>query len=105
MSSTRAADTIIQTFAAVISTRFPFPGNSSFPRTADAGATPLIDAHAHWYPREFVELMEKEGPANGAKMGKDNAGNPVVVSGNHGRRVAESVYPRGRIYAYVMPTG
>jgi hypothetical protein len=43
MSSTSAADTIIQTFAAVISTRFPFPGNSSFPRTADAGATPLID--------------------------------------------------------------
>jgi hypothetical protein len=28
-----------------------------------------------------------------------------VVSGNHGHRVAESVYPRGRIYAYVMPTG
>src|SRR5690348_3346051 len=25
----------------------------------------IIDAHAHWYPREFVELMEKEGPANG----------------------------------------
>jgi aminocarboxymuconate-semialdehyde decarboxylase len=40
----------------------------------------IIDAHAHWYPREFVELMEKEGPANGAKMGKDAAGNPVVLS-------------------------
>ena len=40
----------------------------------------IIDAHAHWYPREFVELMDKEGPANGAKMGKDAAGNPVVVS-------------------------
>ena len=27
----------------------------------------------------------------------------VVISGNHGRRVAESVYPRGMIYAYVVP--
>ena len=34
------------------------------------------------------------GPANG---------NPIIVSGNHGHRVAESVYPRGRVYAYVMP--
>ena len=40
----------------------------------------IIDAHAHWYPREFVALMESEGPANGARMGKDNAGNPVVLS-------------------------
>ena len=40
----------------------------------------VIDAHYHWYPREFVTLMEKEGPANGAKMGRDAAGNPVVQS-------------------------
>src|SRR5262249_19127292 len=40
----------------------------------------VIDAHAHLYPREFVTLMEKEGPANGAKMGTDKAGNPVVLS-------------------------
>jgi aminocarboxymuconate-semialdehyde decarboxylase len=39
-----------------------------------------IDAHAHWYPREFVTLMEQEGPANGARMGRDAAGNPVVQS-------------------------
>ena len=41
---------------------------------------PIIDAHAHWYPREFVALLEKEGEANGAKMGRDMVGNPVVVS-------------------------
>ncbi|MGZ5092579.1 MAG: twin-arginine translocation signal domain-containing protein [Burkholderiales bacterium] len=35
----------------------------------------IIDAHAHWYPREFVTLMEKEGPENGARMGRDAAGN------------------------------
>ena len=40
----------------------------------------VIDAHVHWYPREFVELMIKRGPANGAVMGEDANGNPVVVS-------------------------
>jgi aminocarboxymuconate-semialdehyde decarboxylase len=40
----------------------------------------VIDAHAHWYPREFVTLMEKEGPANGAVMDRDDKGNPVVMS-------------------------
>ena len=48
----------------------------------------VIDAHAHWYPREFVELMEKEGPANGGKMGKDDAGNPVVLSVNGGTQTS-----------------
>ena len=39
----------------------------------------------------------------GIVSGVDAKGNPIVVSGNHGRRVAESVYSRSRIYAYVMP--
>ena len=39
----------------------------------------------------------------GIVSGVDAKGNPIVVSGNHGHRVAESVYSRGRIYAYVMP--
>src|SRR3954467_7484470 len=43
-------------------------------------AVPIIDAHAHWYPREFVTLLEREGEANGAKMGRDELGNTVVVS-------------------------
>ncbi len=30
-------------------------------------------------------------------------GNPIIVSGNHNRTVAEAVYPRSRITAYVMP--
>jgi hypothetical protein len=37
--------------------------------------------------------------------GVDASGNPVVISGNHNRMVAESVYPRSRILAYVMPGG
>ena len=34
----------------------------------------VIDAHVHWYPREFVDLMIKRGPANGAVMGEDQHG-------------------------------
>ena len=41
---------------------------------------PVIDAHAHWYPRAFVTLLEQEGEANGAKMGRDARGNTVVQS-------------------------
>ena len=41
---------------------------------------PVIDAHAHWYPREFVALLEKEGEANGARMGRDASGDTVVRS-------------------------
>jgi hypothetical protein len=40
----------------------------------------------------------------GVVSGIDPAGNPIIISGNHNHEVAESVYPRGRIYAYVMPS-
>lgn len=30
-------------------------------------------------------------------------GDPILISGNHGRRVAEARYPKGRISRYVMP--
>jgi uncharacterized protein (TIGR02594 family) len=39
----------------------------------------------------------------GIVTGVDGNGNPVIISGNHGRRVGESTYPRGRVIAYVMP--
>jgi len=39
----------------------------------------------------------------GVVSGVDADGNPIVISGNHNRTVAEAVYPRGRVYAYVMP--
>ena len=29
---------------------------------------PIIDAHYHWYPQEFVDLMVEEGGANGATI-------------------------------------
>lgn len=40
----------------------------------------VIDAHVHWYPKEFVELMIRKGPAYGAVLSEDENGNPVVVS-------------------------
>ena len=45
----------------------------------------------------------KGGGHVGIVSGIDAGGNPIIISGNHGRRVAESTYPRGRVYAYVMP--
>lgn len=45
----------------------------------------------------------KRGGHVGVVSGIDANGNPIIISGNHNRRVAEATYPRGRIYAYVMP--
>ena len=45
----------------------------------------------------------RRGGHVGVVSGIDARGNPIVISGNHGRKVAESTYSRGRIYAYRMP--
>ena len=51
-----------------------------------------------------IAVMARRGGGHvGVVSGVDGNGNPIIISGNHGRRVAESVYPRGRVYAYVMP--
>ena len=39
----------------------------------------------------------------GVVSGFDSHGDPIVISGNHSHRVAEAVYSRSRIYAYVAP--
>src|SRR6267143_6649286 len=36
----------------------------------------VIDAHAHYYPADWVDLLQKEGPANGAKIAKNARGEP-----------------------------
>jgi uncharacterized protein (TIGR02594 family) len=46
----------------------------------------------------------RRGGHVGVVSGIDAKGNPIVISGNYGRRVAEASYSRGRIYAYVMPS-
>ncbi len=51
-----------------------------------------------------IAVMARRGGGHvGVVSGIDGKGNPIIISGNHGRRVAESVYSAGRIYAYVMP--
>jgi uncharacterized protein (TIGR02594 family) len=51
-----------------------------------------------------IAVMGRRGGGHvGVVSGIDANGNPIVISGNHNRTVAESVYPRGRISAYVMP--
>jgi uncharacterized protein (TIGR02594 family) len=39
----------------------------------------------------------------GIVTGIDPHGNPIIISGNHGRRVGEGIYPRNHVIAYVMP--
>jgi uncharacterized protein (TIGR02594 family) len=50
-----------------------------------------------------VMTRGKGGGHVGVVSGVDASGNPIIISGNHNDRVAESTYPRGRIIAYVMP--
>jgi len=47
----------------------------------------------------------RRGGHVGIVTGIDPAGNPIIISGNHGHRVGEGTYPRSRVLAYVMPTG
>ena len=51
-----------------------------------------------------IAVMGRRGGGHvGVVSGVDASGNPIIISGNHNRTVAESVYPRGRIIAYVLP--
>jgi uncharacterized protein (TIGR02594 family) len=53
-----------------------------------------------------IAVMARRGGGHvGVVSGIDASGNPIVVSGNNGNRVREAPISRGRIYAYVMPTG
>jgi len=58
-------------------------------------------------PRVGAIVIFRRGGANnghvGVVRGTDGAGNPIVVSGNHGREVRQSVYSKRRVLAYVMP--
>lgn len=45
----------------------------------------------------------KRGGHVGIVKGIDARGNPIIISGNHGRRVGEGTYARNRVIAYVWP--
>ncbi|MEA2951514.1 MAG: hypothetical protein QOJ96_1034 [Alphaproteobacteria bacterium] len=80
-------------------------------RTGHPGGGNLAKSYAHYGTRVSgpqvgaIAVMGRGhgGGHVGVVSGMDTSGNPIIISGNHNRRVAESVYPRGRIFAYVMP--
>lgn len=41
------------------------------------GGAGAIDTHAHWYPKEFISLLDREAAANGARMERNQKGIPV----------------------------
>lgn len=82
--------------AGVTDTRYNLAKNwLAFRHVAGRGAAPVVGAWA---------VMGRRGGGHvGIVTGVDASGNPIIKSGNHGHRVGEAVYPRGRILAYVVP--
>ena len=81
-------------------------------RTGHAGGGNLASAYAHYGRRVSgpqvgaIAVMGRRGGGHvGVVSGLDPNGNPIIVSGNHNHTVAESVYPAGRVSAYVLPGG
>jgi uncharacterized protein (TIGR02594 family) len=79
-------------------------------RTGHTGGGNLASAYAHYGTRVSgpqvgaLAVMGRRGGGHvGVVSGIDANGNPIIISGNHNHTTAESVYPRGRIAAYVMP--
>jgi uncharacterized protein (TIGR02594 family) len=86
-------------------------------RTGHTGGGNLASAYARYGTRVAgptvgaIAVMGRNGGGHvGVVTGVDPNGNPIVLSGNTWNRstggrhtVAEQVYPRSRIYAYVMP--
>ena len=53
-----------------------------------------------------IAILRRAGPNNGhvgVVRGTDGQGNPILVSGNHGPVVTQSMYPKHKVLAYVMP--
>ena len=87
-------------------------------RTGHNGGGNLASAYAHYGQRVSgpqvgaIAVMGRRGGGHvGVVSGVDPNGNPIIVSGNTWNRstggrhtVAETVYPRGRISAYVVPS-
>ena len=81
-------------------------------RTGHQGGGNLASAYTRYGTRVSgpqvgaIAVMGRRGGGHvGVVSGIDANGNPIIVSGNHNRTVAESVYPASRIHAYVLPGG
>lgn len=75
------------------------------PSGSDLAKSALALGHRTPEPRvgSLVVLTRKGGGHVGVVSGVTPDGNPIVISGNHNNRVAESVYPSSRVIAYVIP--
>jgi uncharacterized protein (TIGR02594 family) len=75
------------------------------------GASDVDDRARSWETRSKVApgvgvvavLSRGQGGHVGIVSGFDDGGNPKIISGNHYGRVGESVYPRSRVIAWVIP--
>jgi uncharacterized protein (TIGR02594 family) len=83
--------------------------NMVLKRTGHKGGGNLALGYTHYGHRVSgpqvgaIAVMGRHGGGHvGVVSGIDANGNPIIVSGNHNHTVAESVYPRSRISAYVM---
>lgn len=81
-------------------------------RTGHRGGGNLASAYTRYGTRVSgpqvgaIAVMGRRGGGHvGVVSGIDANGNPIIVSGNHNRTVAESVYRASRIHAYVLPGG
>jgi len=81
-------------------------------RTGHRGGGNLARAYAAYGTRiagpavgAIAVFTRRGGGHVGIVTGIDSNGNPIVISGNHNHRVAESTYPARRAIAYVMPGG
>jgi uncharacterized protein (TIGR02594 family) len=81
-------------------------------RTGHRGGGNLAKAYASYGTRVSgpqvgaIAVLRRHGGGHvGVVSGVDPNGNPIIVSGNHNRTVAESVYPADRVTAYVLPGG
>jgi len=81
-------------------------------RTGHAGGGNLALGYSHYGTRisgpqvGAIAVMGRRGGGHvGVVSGIDANGNPIIISGNHNHTTAESVYPRSRIAAYVVPGG
>lgn len=54
-------------------------------------------------PGAIAVMARRGGGHVGIVSGVDSSGDPILISGNNRGRVRETVYPKGRIYAYVVP--
>lgn len=85
--------------------------------TGHKGGGDLALAYKHYGHRVpgprvgAIAVMRRNGlDASGARgghvgivSGVDSKGNPIVISGNFRNTVAEAVFPKGSVVAYVMP--